>query len=77
MKMEDVERAVCIRDRIIDLNDESRILKRQKASEDSVRIIIGERELLICSDEKDEVLDIMIKNRGSEVQELLKELKSI
>ncbi len=77
MKIEDVDRAISVRDRILDLNNDCRVLKRQKACEDPIAICFCGREYSVFSDEKDEILDIMIKHRNAEMQKLLKELKSM
>ena len=77
MKIEDVDRAITVRDRILDLGNEIRELKRQKACEDAIRINFCDRDYYASSEEKDEILDIMIKHRNAETQKLLKELKSM
>lgn len=77
MKIEDVDKAVQLKDCIYELSRESKLLKKQMACEESIVVHVNDESFHLHDEEKDAVLKIMIRHRNAAIQKCAREIKAL
>ena len=78
MKIEDVERAMMLKEEIDRLNGEIRLMQKRKQYDATMPVHVSDDDTVyVEEDTKNKVLDVIIKARDARIKECMKELKAL